>query len=149
MVRHTVSILLKGLLKRKKMFTDEAKFHVMGTVDCHNCRIGVQGLNTNSLDNTHQRDSPKINVWCGLMHNHIIGSFIFWPPWNPFIFFLFKTFKKLKILQKIWDIIHFWQRVVHSVKSVTQEMSQVWEEVYLRLDLCWANNGAHVSILKC
>ena len=24
-----------------------------------------------------ERDSPKINVWCGLMHNQIIGPFIF------------------------------------------------------------------------
>ena len=24
-----------------------------------------------------ERHSPKINVWCGLMHNHIIGPFVF------------------------------------------------------------------------
>ena len=24
-----------------------------------------------------ERDSPKLNVWCGLMHNQIIGLFIF------------------------------------------------------------------------
>ncbi|KFM65620.1 hypothetical protein X975_08683, partial [Stegodyphus mimosarum] len=24
-----------------------------------------------------QRDSPKVNMWCGLMHNRVIGPFFF------------------------------------------------------------------------
>ena len=30
-----------------------------------------------SLQGCRKRDSPKVNVWCGLMHNQIIGPFIF------------------------------------------------------------------------
>lgn len=25
----------------------------------------------------HVRDSPKVNVWCGLLHDHLIGPFFF------------------------------------------------------------------------
>lgn len=25
----------------------------------------------------YQRDSPKVNVWCGLMHDKVLGPFIF------------------------------------------------------------------------
>lgn len=56
-------------------FSDEATFHTCGKVNKHNCRIwGTQ--------NPHQvleyeRDSPKINVWCGIMRNKVVGPFFF------------------------------------------------------------------------
>ncbi|GBM55079.1 hypothetical protein AVEN_145140-1 [Araneus ventricosus] len=56
-------------------FSDESTFHVSGMVNRHNVRIWRS-------KNPHvsaqlQRDSPKVNVWCGLMHNKVIGPFFF------------------------------------------------------------------------
>lgn len=57
------------------MFSDEATFHVSGTVNTHNVRIwGSQNPHT---IREKVRDSPKVNVWCGLMCNRIIGPFFF------------------------------------------------------------------------
>ena len=56
-------------------FSDETSFHAPGKVSKHNVRIwGSQ----NSYEIVEkERNSPKLNVWCGLMHNQIIGLFIF------------------------------------------------------------------------
>ena len=48
-------------------FSDEATFHVSGKLNKHNVRIW-------GSEHTHEireleRDSPKVNVWCGLMCN--------------------------------------------------------------------------------
>ena len=56
-------------------FSDEATFHVSGKVNKHNIRIWGSQNPCEVLD--RERDSPKINVWCGLMHNQIIVPFIF------------------------------------------------------------------------
>ena len=56
-------------------FSDEATFHVSGKVNKHNIRIWGSQNPCEILE--RERDSPKINVWCGLMHNQIIGSFVF------------------------------------------------------------------------
>lgn len=57
------------------MFSDEATFHVSGSVNRHNCRIWGSEPPHEFIE--HQRDSPKVNVWCGLMHDRIVGPFIF------------------------------------------------------------------------
>ena len=54
-------------------FSDEATFHVSGKVNKHNIRI----WGSQNPCEVFERDSPKINIWCGLMHNQIIGPFIF------------------------------------------------------------------------
>ena len=56
-------------------FSDEATFHVSGKVNKHTIRIWGSQNPCEVLE--RERDSPKINVWCGLMHNQIIGPFIF------------------------------------------------------------------------
>lgn len=56
-------------------FSDEATFHVSGTVNRNNCR--VWGAEHPHEVIQHQRDSPKVNVWCGLMVDRVIGPFIF------------------------------------------------------------------------
>ena len=63
-----------GFFKRV-CFSDESTFHVSGLLNRHNLRIG-------SSENPHdtcelERDSPKLNVWCGIMHDKIIGPFFF------------------------------------------------------------------------
>ena len=62
----------EAFLKRV-CFSNEATFHVSGKLNKHNVRIWRS-------ENPHasrelQRDSPKVNVWCGIMCNRIIGPF--------------------------------------------------------------------------
>ena len=63
-----------GFLNRV-CFSDESTFHFSGLIYSHNSRIW-------GLQNPHEtyeleRDSPKLNVWCGIMHDKIIGPFFF------------------------------------------------------------------------
>ncbi|XP_071043842.1 protein GVQW3-like [Parasteatoda tepidariorum] len=57
------------------MFFNEASFPVSGIVNRHNVRIW--GSENPREYCEIQRDSPKVNVWCGLMHNKVIGPFLF------------------------------------------------------------------------
>lgn len=57
------------------MFSDEATFHVSGKVNRHNVRIW--GSENPRVLHEEVRDSPKVNVWCGMMNNIIIGPFFF------------------------------------------------------------------------
>ena len=56
-------------------FSDESTFHVSALINRHNSRIwGSQNPHeTYELE----RDSSKLNVWCGIMHDKIIGPFFF------------------------------------------------------------------------
>ena len=57
------------------MFTDEAKIQINGCINQHNCRI----WNSIKPHVTHKsvHDSPKQNIWWGLMCNRIFGPFVF------------------------------------------------------------------------
>ena len=68
---------------KRVCFSDESTFHVSGLLNRHSLRIW-------DLENPHdtcelERDSPKLNMWCGIMHDHhlvryilkIIGLFFF------------------------------------------------------------------------
>jgi hypothetical protein len=44
----------------KVCFSDEATFHISGTVNRHNCRIW--GSENPRVIREHERDSPKLNV---------------------------------------------------------------------------------------
>ena len=59
----------------KIFFSDEATFHLSGKVNRHNVRIW--GSQNPHATQEHVRDSPKLNVWCGLSHNEVIGPFFF------------------------------------------------------------------------
>ena len=63
-----------GFLKRV-CFSDESTFHVSGLLNRHNLRIW-------GSENPHDTcelewNSPKLSVWCGIMHDKIIGPFFF------------------------------------------------------------------------
>ena len=60
---------------KKVMFTDEACFHVSGKVNCHNVRIW--GSENPHMVIEHIRDGPKDIVWCGLLHDCLVGPFFF------------------------------------------------------------------------
>lgn len=57
------------------LFSDEATFNLSGKVNRHNVRIW--GSQNPHVIQEHVRGSPKIHVWCGLLHNDIIGPFFF------------------------------------------------------------------------
>jgi len=64
----------EAFLKRV-CFSDEATFHVSGKLHRHNVRIW-------GSEHPHEtrelyRASPKVNVWCGIMFDRIIGPFFF------------------------------------------------------------------------
>ncbi|GBN43880.1 hypothetical protein AVEN_235910-1 [Araneus ventricosus] len=59
-------------------FSDESTFHVSGMVNRHNVRIW--GSENSHVSAKLQRDSPKDNVWCGLMHNKLEE----FQPWIMF-----------------------------------------------------------------
>ena len=56
-------------------FSDESTFHVSGLINRHNSRIW--GLQNSHETYELERDSPKLDVWCGIMHDKIIGPFFF------------------------------------------------------------------------
>ena len=59
----------------KVMFSEEVCFHVSGKVNQHNVRI-CSSENPHVV-NEHIRDSTKVNVWCGLLHNRLVGPFFY------------------------------------------------------------------------
>jgi hypothetical protein len=60
---------------QRLLFSDEATFHLSGRVNHHNIRIWDS--EQPRVVRQHRRESPKVNVWCGLMHDCIIGPFFF------------------------------------------------------------------------
>ena len=63
-----------GFLKRV-CFSDESTLHVSGLLNRHNLRIWDS---ENPYDTCELgRDSSKLNVWCGIMHDKIIGPLFF------------------------------------------------------------------------
>lgn len=56
------------------VFSDEATFCLNGTVNRHNCRYWSDS-NPHWMDETHTQYPQKVNVWAGLVQNHLIGPF--------------------------------------------------------------------------
>jgi len=56
-------------------FSDEATFYVNQCVNWHiSCIWGTQKLNE---IHEYVGGSPKVNVWCGLLYDRVIGPFFF------------------------------------------------------------------------
>lgn len=67
------------------LYTDEATFTTNGTVSSQNSRYwSVE--NPNWVINCKRQYSLKVNVWCGILHNKIIGPFFFEGNSNRFQF---------------------------------------------------------------
>jgi hypothetical protein len=56
-------------------FSDEATFHANGVVNRYNYRIW--GSRSPHVTCDLERGSPKVNVLAGLMHDEVIGTFLF------------------------------------------------------------------------
>lgn len=59
---------------KKIIFSDEATFTTNGIVSSQNCRWWAQD-NPNFVINCKRQYSQKINVWCGIFNETVIGSF--------------------------------------------------------------------------
>jgi hypothetical protein len=57
------------------VFTDEATFHLCGKVNRHNLRFW--GTEHPRATLQHERDSPKVNVFCAITNRSVFGSFFF------------------------------------------------------------------------
>ncbi|PNF43528.1 hypothetical protein B7P43_G03919 [Cryptotermes secundus] len=57
------------------IFSDEATFHLSGTVNRHNVRIW--GTEHQHETAEHERDSPKVNVFCAVSQDKLYGPFFF------------------------------------------------------------------------
>ena len=57
------------------VLSNEASFRVSEKVNKHKVRIWGSQNYCEVVEK--ERDSPKLNVWCGLKHNQIIGPFVF------------------------------------------------------------------------
>jgi hypothetical protein len=62
----------------KHFFSDKATFNVSGKVNRHNCQIWESG-NPHKVVK-HECGTPKLNVWCALTSDFLIGPFIFEEP---------------------------------------------------------------------
>ena len=59
----------------RSVFPDEATFHLCGKINKHNCQIWSS--ENPHVIHEHERGMPKVNVWCGLTKNSVIGLFFF------------------------------------------------------------------------
>jgi hypothetical protein len=57
------------------VFTDEATFHLCGKVNRHNLRFW--GTENPRATLQHERDSPKVKVFCAITNRSAFGSFFF------------------------------------------------------------------------
>ena len=57
------------------VFSDEATFHTNGKVNRHNVRIWAEENPLTIVE--HERDSPKVNVFCAISKNYVHGPFFF------------------------------------------------------------------------
>ena len=59
----------------KLIFCDEATFHISGKVNVHN--VHIWGTEQPHAQTEHQRDSPKVNVFCAMSCEKVHGPFFF------------------------------------------------------------------------
>lgn len=71
----TLSDLLRNEPNTILIMSDEASFHLNGRVNKHNCRIW--GEENPRIFNEFERDTPKLNVWCGVSKTKVYGPFFF------------------------------------------------------------------------
>lgn len=68
-------IIKNPSLLGKVYFSDEATFHVSGYVHKQNCQIWATSKPTEIKE--HKDNTPKINVWCAMSADGIIGPYFF------------------------------------------------------------------------
>lgn len=82
----------------KILFTDEATFSTNGTVSSQNIRYW-SNENPHWVINCKNQYSEKVNVWCGILKDRIIGPFFFNTTLNGARFLVF-------FQNEFWDAVH-------------------------------------------
>jgi hypothetical protein len=62
----------------ERLISDEATFHISGKVNGHN--VHIWGTEQPHAQTEHQRDSPKVSVFCGMSCENVHGPFFFTEP---------------------------------------------------------------------
>lgn len=70
-----LALMEENEFHERVVYSDEATFHLSGKVNRHNVRIWGTGNPHATLE--HQRDSPKVNVFCAISHAKVYGPFFF------------------------------------------------------------------------
>jgi hypothetical protein len=63
-------------LPARFIFSDDATFHIKGKVNRHNVR--VWGTENPHVTLEHERDSPKVNVFCAISKRRFMASSFSW-----------------------------------------------------------------------
>lgn len=108
---------------KKIMFTDEATFTTNGVVSSQNCRYWATE-NPHWVINCKDQYSQKVNVWCGILGDQIIGPFFFNQSLNA---------------ERLVNFLdgQFWDAIENLPLNVRQDM-------YLQLDGASIHNSRNV-----
>ena len=66
---------LEDQFNERLVFSDEDTFHTNGKVNKHN--VCIWGKENPDATIKHERDSPKVNVFCAIPKNNVHGPFFF------------------------------------------------------------------------
>jgi ferredoxin-like protein FixX len=86
-------------------FTDEVTFRVNGCVNQHNCRIW--GSEQPNEIHEYVHGSAKVNVWCGLLCDHVVGPFFFTE--STITGDIYLDFLQLYVFPQIEDVARDWE----------------------------------------
>ncbi len=95
------------IFKKINFFSDEATFYLNGLVNKHNIRYWSE-TNPHFTIETVMK-SPKLNVWCAMSKNRLIGPFFFEDDTvnGKNYFSMLETFfiPEVRKLHKLWSIL--------------------------------------------
>ncbi len=84
------------------LWSDEAVFHIGGSVNRHNCHYWT-GEDPRIISEKMQ-NRPKVTVWCGMTSDSIVGPFILCDTMN--------AERYLTMLRdEIWPVINTWENI--------------------------------------
>lgn len=113
------------------LWTDEATFTSNGTVSSQNCRWW-SNTNPNFVIECRDQYSFKTNVWCGLLHNQIIGPYFFRENLNAAMYRNFIMNQLSEVLDNLPLSVrrNLWYQLdgapIHQTVEVKQCLSQMF-----------------------
>ncbi|KAJ4434333.1 hypothetical protein ANN_22890 [Periplaneta americana] len=152
--------------------SDEATFHTSGKINKHNCR--VWGTQKPHRIIEHERDSPKVNVFCALSQRKLYGPFFFieatvtghsyleqWLVPQLKLSMTISSFSKMGLrhistmqFDRVFvpplprDLEELKTRIREAAATVTEDMlKRVWEGFDYHLDICRVTRGSHIESL--
>ncbi|GFX95952.1 uncharacterized protein TNCV_2085321 [Trichonephila clavipes] len=155
----------------KILWSDEAHFHLSGTVNTHNCRIwDTENPRTFQDIPLH---SPKVTVWCGFTAKFILGPFLFekttrngpvtctvmarsrafqtaWSPrspdLNPCDFRLWGYLKNLVYRGRLITLADLKDSITLHVRSISvDQLQSAVEQTLHRMQILHLEEGNHIE----